>query len=145
LSPQQRQLLGREVVVVDKRPSQSLPRSFGLCWLACLLAAPALAQPAKPTPPHGEELTAQGRSLIRAGRLKEAEDALRQAAQARGQSLDALYDLARVKFASGDYQKSRLACKALVDKDPQAALSNLCMARAFLVWRRATRADEFVA
>jgi tetratricopeptide (TPR) repeat protein len=115
-----------------------------LGWLVC--ADTALAEPAKPpTSSHALELTARGRSLIRAGELKEADEVLRQAAQERGQSLEALYDLARVKFASGDYQKSRLACQALIHKDPQAALSNLCMARAFLVWRRAARAAEYVA
>ncbi|HEY2734685.1 MAG TPA: tetratricopeptide repeat protein [Polyangiales bacterium] len=125
--------------MVEQRLSLPL---FASAWLAWLAVAQAQA---KPTPAHGDELAAQGRSLIRAGRLKEAEDALRQAAIDRGQSLDALYDLARVKFASGDYQKSRIACKALIEKDAQAALSNLCMARAFLVWRRATRAEEYVA
>jgi tetratricopeptide (TPR) repeat protein len=128
--------------VVENRPY--LPLLLLLGWTACASAAYAQAG-SPPTSSHAAELTARGRSLIRVGRLKEAEDVLRQSAQAQGQSLEALYDLARVKFASGDYQKSRMACKALVDKAPQAALSNLCMARAFLVWRRAARAAEYVA
>jgi Tfp pilus assembly protein PilF len=138
----------REVFVVEKR--HRLRFQLGLACLSLLGSAAAQAQPssnraAAAPGSQATDLTTKGRSLIRSGRLKEAEDVLRQAAQDRGQSIEALYDLARVKFASGDYQKSRLACKALVQKDPQAALSNLCMARAFLVWRRAARAAEYVA
>jgi Tfp pilus assembly protein PilF len=122
---------------------------LGLAWVGVLATSVAWAEPSsKPALPASAQttnLTAKGRSLIRTGHLKEAEDALRQAAQASGQSIEALYDLARVQFASGNYPKSRLACKALVEKDAQAALSNLCMARAFLVWRRAARAAEYVA
>ena len=87
---------------------------------------------------------AQGRALLRAGRAKEAEAKLVLAAQERGQSLEALYDLARVHFAAGEYNKARNACRPLVAKAPDAAFSNLCMAQAFLVWRRATRAAEYV-
>jgi tetratricopeptide (TPR) repeat protein len=119
-------------------------------WLICLAvlgsgALPTQASAQQQTSATAAKLTREGRSLIRAGKLKEAEAVLQKAAQERGQSLPALYELARVKFASGDYQKSRLACKALVQKEPQAALSNLCMARAFLVWRRASRAADYVA
>jgi len=128
--------------VVENR--RRLPFQLGLACFALLWASAALSQP-KPSAAPTADPAAKGRSLIRIGRLKEAEDALRQAAQARGQSIEALYDLARVQFASGSYPKSRLACKALVEKEPDAALSNLCMARAFLVWRRAARAEEYVA
>jgi tetratricopeptide (TPR) repeat protein len=124
-----------------------MPRLLSLAFFVLALPCATFAQ-TRPKPPPAApagDLSTQGRSLIRAGRLKEAEEVLRQSAQQRGQSIEALYDLARVKFASGDYQKSRMSCKALVDKAPQAALSNLCMARAFLVWRRATRAAEYVA
>jgi len=89
-------------------------------------------------------LVARGRGLLRAGQLKEAEVALKQAAQQRGQTPEALYDLARVHFASGDYEKARNACRPLVAKAPANPFSNLCMAQAFLVWRRAARAAEYV-
>jgi tetratricopeptide (TPR) repeat protein len=86
----------------------------------------------------------RGRALLRAGQLKEAEAAFKQAAQQRGQTPEALYDLARVHFASGDYNRARNACRPLVAKAPADPFSNLCMAQAFLVWRRAARAAEYV-
>jgi tetratricopeptide (TPR) repeat protein len=91
-----------------------------------------------------EAARTRGLRLLRAGQLKEAEQALKQAARARGNSIEALYDLARVQFAADDYAKSRQACRALAAKDRQAMWSDLCMARAFLVWRRASRAAEWV-
>lgn len=124
------------------------------CVLALhgLVAASALhAEPAKSAKAaagsgsDGMEARARGLQLIRVGKLKEAEAAMKQSAQQRGNSIDALYDLARVQFAADDYQKSRTACRALVAKERDALLSNLCMARAFLVWRRASRAAEYVA
>lgn len=93
---------------------------------------------------NADDLSARGKALIRAGKIKEAEPVLKQAAQLRGQSLPAMYDLARIHFAAGDYAKSRNACRPLVAKAPDAAFSNLCMGRAFLVYRRATRAAEYV-
>ena len=95
-------------------------------------------------PGQAADLVRKGKSLIRAEHLKEAEGVMRQAAQARGQSIEALYDVARVTFASGDYRRSRAACRPLLQAEPNAAFSNLCMARAFLVWRRAARAEEYV-
>jgi tetratricopeptide (TPR) repeat protein len=119
-----------------------------MSWMG-LGSAPALADPMRGSGDtadnaDGGESLARGRALLRAGRLKEAEVALRQSAQQRGQSLEALYDLARVHFAAGDYNRARNACQPLVAKAPAAAYSNLCMAQAFLVWRRATRAAEYV-
>ena len=88
--------------------------------------------------------TAQGRALLRAGHIKEAESELKLAAKERGNSIEAQYDLARVHFASGDYKKARSVCQPLLSKAPDNAFSNLCMAQAFLTWRRATRAAEYV-
>src|SRR5262245_32654572 len=51
----------------------------------------------------GSDAAARGRALLRVGKLKEAEAAFKQSAQERGQSLESLYDLARVNFAAGDY------------------------------------------
>jgi tetratricopeptide (TPR) repeat protein len=108
-------------------------------------AKPTLTKSAPPAAVGGGDARARGLTLIRLGRLKEAEAAMKQSAQERGNSLEALYDLARVQFAADDYAKSRAACRALVAKDKNAMLSDLCMARAFLVWRRASRAAEYVA
>ncbi|HKP57476.1 MAG TPA: tetratricopeptide repeat protein [Polyangiales bacterium] len=100
--------------------------------------------PAAASGEDGESARVRGLQLLRAGKIKEGEQALKQSARARGNSIDALYDLARVQFAADDYAKSRQACRALAAKDRQAMLSDLCMARAFLVWRRASRAVEWV-
>lgn len=114
--------------------------------LACLAnQASALGHAhAQDAAAQADAATKHGRALIHAGKLDAARDELRKAARLLNQSLPALYELARVEFASGDYRKSRSACKALTDKDPDAALSNLCQARTFLVWRRASRAQEFI-
>lgn len=121
-----------------------------LAWAASVSRAdpkpekPAPAKPAADGGESGEALRARGLGLLRAGRLKEADQVLKQSAKARGNSIDALYDLARVQFAADDYAKSRQACRALAAKDREHMLSDLCMARAFLVWRRASRAAEWV-
>jgi tetratricopeptide (TPR) repeat protein len=114
--------------------------------LTLALAGASTIAGAEPAPNDAGAVAhvAQGRALLRAGRVKEAETPLKLAAQERGQSLEALYDLARVHFAAGEYNKARNACRPLVAKAPDAAFSNLCMAQAFLVWRRATRAAEYV-
>jgi tetratricopeptide (TPR) repeat protein len=125
----------------------------GLVATSALRAEPPAAKPSKaakatpaaPSGSDGREARARGLALIRQGKLKEAEAAMKQSAQARGQSLEALYDLARVQFAADDYPKARSACRALTAKDRNAMLTDLCMARAFLVWRRASRAHEYVA
>lgn len=123
----------------------------GFVAASALRAEPPAAKRAPKSAPAAasggdvSDARARGLALIRLGKLKEAEAAMKQAAQARGQSLEALYDLARVQFAADDYAKSRAACRALTAKDRNAMLSDLCMARAFLVWRRASRAAEYVA
>jgi tetratricopeptide (TPR) repeat protein len=120
--------------------SVALPRILaftclaGLCWSA----------PQSSRAESGDVLAARGKALLRVGKIKDAEVLLKQAAAARGQSLEAQYDLARIHFAAGDYQRSRAACQPLIAKAPNAAYSNLCMAQAFLVFRRATRAEGYV-
>jgi len=119
-------------------------------WLVCLTSSAAAESPntggaeTVEAADAGARSAARGRALLRAGQLKEAEAALKQAAQQRGQSLESLYDLARVHFAAGDYNRARNACRPLIAKAPDAVFSNLCMAQAFLTWRRATRAAEYV-
>lgn len=116
---------------------------LGLVALAFALPLPPRALAAEG---DGEAaaLSAKGRALIHAGKLKEAEDALRKAAKLRAGSIDALYDLARVEFATGDLKRAKNACKALVTQDAAHVLTQVCQARAFLLWRRASRAEEFL-
>ena len=133
----------------------SIPRVTS-CALALHLALSAAVSRAEPTPAKSaktaaatsgadaSESRARGMALLRVGKLKEAEAAFKQAAQAQGNSLESLYDLARVQFAADNYQKSRAACRVLAAKDRTAMLTDLCMARAFLVWRRSSRAAEHV-
>jgi len=131
---------------VAKRPISKRGRGV-LALLPLWLGSASVvvhAEPAPNDPGSAAGHVAHGRALLRAGRVKEAEAPLKLAAQERGQSLEALYDLARVHFAAGEYNKARNACRPLIAKAPDAAYSNLCMAQAFLTWRRATRAAEYV-
>ena len=105
-------------------------------------ALPALRQAAKAAPADAAAQAALGRAMIEAGRLKEAEAQLRSASKLAKDSIESLYDLARVQFATGDYKLSRKACRDLTAKDPKHVLSHVCDARALLVWRRASRAFE---
>lgn len=112
--------------------------------LHCALGVVPAITRAEPAATDGSAAAARGRALLRAGKLKEAEAVLREHARASGNSIESLYELARVQFAADDYAKSRQACRALAAKDRKAMLTDLCMARAFLVWRRASRAGEYV-
>jgi tetratricopeptide (TPR) repeat protein len=119
------------------------PARLLVFWLASVpLATPAAAQASGSD--NAAAHVAEGRALLRAGKPKEAEVLLKRAATERGNSTEALYDLARVHFATDDYNKARNACRPLLAKAPENAFSNLCMAQAFLTWRRATRAAEYV-
>jgi tetratricopeptide (TPR) repeat protein len=85
---------------------------------------------------------AYGRALLRAGRYREAETQLQTAARLSRGSLEALYDVARVAFAQGDYRAARRACGRLTTANRTATLTRVCNARAFLVWNRSARAFE---
>jgi tetratricopeptide (TPR) repeat protein len=87
---------------------------------------------------------ALGRGLIKAGRLSEAEMPMRAAVRLSKGSIEVLYEAMRVRFASGNYAKARAGCQELIKKDKDHVLSQVCMARAFLVWRRSSRADEHI-
>ncbi len=120
--------------------------AFQVLTVAALPAGAQRAPKSKPAAVGGEDATAsraRGLALLRAGKLKEAEAAFK-SAHAKSPSLESLYDLARVQFAADDYQKSRAACRQIIAKDRTAMRGDLCMARAFLVWRRASRASEHV-
>lgn len=117
------------------------------------LAAPAQAQEgaiaerkaaAAAQPQNASAQTALGRTLWRAGHWAEAETRLKVAARLQGNSLESLYEVAQVQFARGDHKAARRACQALVKADKDAALSLVCMARAFLVWKRSSLAFEYL-
>lgn len=120
-----------------------IPAKLLAFWLASVPLATAAEAQASGSD-NAAAKVAEGRALLRAGKIKQAEVLLKRAAAERGNSIEALYDLARVHFAADDYNKARNACRPLVAKAPDNAYSNLCMAQAFLTWRRATRAAEYV-
>ena len=49
-----------------------------------------------------------------------------------------------MKFATGDTKKSRAACNALAQKDKNHVLTHVCEARAWIVWRRSSRAFDSI-
>ena len=118
-------------------------------WLVCTqlalaqeTALPALREAAKNAPGDLGAQIALGRALIEARRLTEAEAQMNTVVRLSQGSIEGLYEAARVKFATGDYKKSRAACQALRKKDKDNVLTHACMARAFLVWRRGSRASD---
>jgi len=109
---------------------------------AQLQALPGLKQAAQSAPRNAEAQRAYGRALIRAGRYDDAERQMKQLVKLQEESFESMYELARVRFEEGDYKKARAACHAMNMKDSKQLLSQLCMAQAFLAWRRASRANE---
>lgn len=105
----------------------------------------ALAQAAQAAPHDVEAQIRYGRALLRAGDVKRAEAQMERAAKLSQNSAEALFEVARVRFTEGDYRRSRAACHALAQAHRGHLLHDVCMARAFLVWRRASRADEPIA
>lgn len=144
----QREPLGMNRPVSSRKSRDQLPRrrfaASSPVLLALWLVSVPLTAAAEAQAADANAHVAQGRALLRAGKPKEAEALLKRAAAERGNSTEALYDLARVHFATDNYNQARNACRPLLAKAPENAFSNLCMAQAFLTWRRATRAAEFV-
>src|SRR5258706_11954084 len=128
----------------------------GLLWAGSAWAQetvlPELREAAKKAPTDVGVQVALGRALIEAGRMPEAEAQMRAAVRLSKSSIETMYDAMRVKFASESagtnsssaYSKARAGCQDLVKKDPKHVLSQVCMARAFLLWRRSSRAQEFI-
>ena len=85
---------------------------------------------------------ALGIALLRAGHYREATTQLTRAAALQRRSLEALYDVARVPFAQGDHSASESACRAMGRIEKAAPLTQICNARADLVWNRSARAFE---
>jgi tetratricopeptide (TPR) repeat protein len=119
--------------------------------LVLALAAPAAAQEtvlaglretARSHPKDATAQTALGQALSRAGHWAEAEKQLKLAAKLQSNSLQSLYEIAKVHFARGDNKAARQACQALVKINGKASLSMVCMARAYLVWKRSSLAFE---
>ena len=130
-----------------------MQKQLVIALTACILAAPAsalgqelgqLRQAAAAKPPSASAVRAYGRALIEAGKLAEAEAQMTKLARLQKGAIEALYEQARVKFEGGSYRKSRAFCRTLQKADAQHVLSHVCMARAFLVWRRASRAIEHI-
>lgn len=107
-------------------------------------ALSALRQAAKAAPSNAAAQKALALGLIEAGRLGEAATIMNGVVRLGGGSIEALYEARRVDFASDNYRKARAGCRELTVKDEKHVLSNVCMARAFLVWRRASRAFEYI-
>ncbi|HEX2675695.1 MAG TPA: tetratricopeptide repeat protein [Polyangiales bacterium] len=93
------------------------------------LSAPQVRADAPPAA-DAAALTAHARTLIHAGKLKQANDELIAAAKLRGWSMLALYELARLEFVGGNQHHATNACKALVTKNENDVLSLVCQARA---------------
>jgi len=87
---------------------------------------------------------ALGEGLLRAGRYREATQQFQLAARLQRGSLEALFDVARVSFASGDHRASEAACRAITRAQRDAPLARVCQARADLVWSRSARAFDEV-
>jgi tetratricopeptide (TPR) repeat protein len=99
---------------------------------------------ARSAPRDAEVQAKLGHALLEAGRWKEAERQLQAAARLKRNSPEADYEVIEVKLARGDHKASRAACRALSQKHPDSPLGDVCMARAFLVWRRASLALPYL-
>ncbi len=90
-------------------------------------------------------LLALGRAQRRAGRFNEAVATLRQAARGATR-MDALWEIARVRFDEGNFRASEAACRALPAghgaRDAAGLLRHVCMGRAYLVWHRVALAER---
>ena len=87
---------------------------------------------------------ALGEGLLRAGRYREATRQFQVAARLQRGSLEALFDTARVSFASRDHRASEAACRAITRVQRDAPLARVCQARTDLVWNRSARAFDEV-
>lgn len=85
---------------------------------------------------------AYGLALLQAGEYREADRVLRAASRLSSDSVESLYDVARVAFAQNEYRQARSACRLLERAERNAALTHVCRARAFLIWNRSGRAFE---
>jgi tetratricopeptide (TPR) repeat protein len=103
-----------------------------------------LKEAARANPKDAAAQTALGKALTRSGHFAQAEQQLKLAARLQGDSLASLYEVAEVQFAKGDHGGARRACQVLMKADAHAPLSLICMARAFLVWKRSSLAFDYL-
>jgi tetratricopeptide (TPR) repeat protein len=107
-------------------------------------ALPELRAAASHAPTDLPAQIALGRALIEAGRLKDAEAQMAVVVRLSKGSIEGLYEAMRAKLASDNYSRARAGCQELIKKNDKHVLSHVCMARAFLVWRRSSRAFEHI-
>jgi tetratricopeptide (TPR) repeat protein len=116
--------------------------------LAAVLAfpVPALAQEslvagleaaAKANPRDAAAQAALGRAQRRAGRFDEATKTLRAVSN---RDLAAAYELAQVYFDTEDHHAAENACRKVKQLAKGAAVGSICEGRAWLAWRRESRA-----
>lgn len=121
--------------------------------LAMALSQPALAQEntleaaraaAAKAPGDAQAQRALGDALIEAGRFSEAQAQMQKVVKLEKSSPASLYDVQRVNLAEGDYNAARRGCQEILKAAPEDVIGHVCMARAYLVWRRSSRAVEHV-
>lgn len=84
-----------------------------------------------------------GEALLEARDLAGAKSAFETALRHRAGWVDALWGLARVKMAQGEYEASRDACRRVISAAGDAAPEgHVCMGQAYMVWRRSSLAIE---
>jgi tetratricopeptide (TPR) repeat protein len=127
-------------------------------WLSVVLVGAALSQPAfaqesslevmraaaSSAPTDAQAQRNLGLALIEAGRFPEATTQMQKVVKLEKSSPAALYDVQRVKLAQGDYNAARKGCQEILKVAPDDVMGHVCMARAYLVWRRSSRAVEHV-
>ncbi len=121
--------------------------------LAILVAVPAAAQSfdeltqaraaVASTPTDAASQLRLGNALVEARDLAAAKSAFEAALRAKPDWVDALWGLARIRMAEGNYEESRNACRKVISAAGQAAApGHVCMGQAYLVWRRSSLAIE---
>lgn len=104
----------------------------------------SLRAAASASPGDAQAQRALGIALIDAGRFSEAQAQLQKVVKLEKGSPAALYDAQRVHFAQGDFKSARKGCQEILKAEPEDAMGHVCMARAYLAWRRSSRAVEHV-
>jgi Tfp pilus assembly protein PilF len=127
-------------------------------WTSVVLVTAALAQPAfaqesslevaraaaSSAPTDAQAQRNLGLALIEAGRFPEASAQMQKVVKLEKSSPASLYDVQRVSLAQGDYNAARRGCQEILKAAPEDVMGHVCMARAYLVWRRSSRAVEHV-
>ena len=84
-----------------------------------------------------------GEALLEARDFAGAKSAFETALRHRSNWVDALWGLARVRMAQGDYEASRDACRRVLSAAGDSAPEgHVCMGQAYMVWRRSSLAIE---